>query len=148
MRSAVLKARPSCAHSVAHHPLERGRRGRVVRREHDEPRHPSPQLVHPSGRDENPVLRADARDLLMVEQPDVVRQVADQEEGVAVGGAQRRAHGSPDAGTVRAATGSGIVGLTFLQAAWLAARGETGRAVLVATAGLVLPRAARRMSPT
>ena len=68
--------------------------------------------------------------------------------GVAVGGPQRRAHGSPDAGTVRAATGSGIVGLTFLQAAWLAARGQTGRAALVASAGLVLPRAARRMSPT
>lgn len=68
--------------------------------------------------------------------------------GFAVGGPQRRAHGSPDAGTVRRATGSGIVGLTFLQAAWLAAAGRTGRAVVVASAGLVLPRAARRMSAT
>lgn len=68
--------------------------------------------------------------------------------GVAVGGPQRRAHGSPDAGTVRAATGSGIVGLTYLQAAWLAAGGSTGRAAVVAAAGLLLPRAARRMSPT
>ena len=68
--------------------------------------------------------------------------------GIAVGGPQRRAHASPDAATVRRATGSGIVGLTFLQAAWLAAAGRTGRAAVVAGAGLVLPRLARRMSPT
>lgn len=65
-----------------------------------------------------------------------------------VGVAQARAAASPDAGTVRAATGAGIGGLTLLQAAWLAARGRFLPAVVVAGASPAFRRAARVVSPT
>lgn len=65
-----------------------------------------------------------------------------------VGVAQARAAASPDAVTVRAATGAGIGGLTFLQAAWLAARGRFLPAVVVAGASPLFRRVAREVSPT
>lgn len=68
--------------------------------------------------------------------------------GVRVGRAQARAVAAPDAANVRAATGAGIGGLTFLQAAWLAARGRLPQAVVVAGASPLFRRAARAVSPT
>lgn len=68
--------------------------------------------------------------------------------GAAVGVPQARALAAPDAARVRAATGAGIGGLTLLQAAWLAARGRIRPALVVATAGPLLRRAARSVSPT
>jgi 4-hydroxybenzoate polyprenyltransferase len=67
---------------------------------------------------------------------------------VTVGGAQARTLSAPDAPTVRRATGAGIGGLTLLQAAWLASRGRPVVAAAVTTAGPLLRRAARRVSPT
>lgn len=68
--------------------------------------------------------------------------------GARVGRAQARAVVAPDAAHVRAATGAGIGGLTFLQAAWLAARGRLPQAVVVAGASPLFRRAARVVSPT
>lgn len=68
--------------------------------------------------------------------------------GARVGAAQVRAATAPDATHVRAATGAGIGGLTFLQAAWLAARGRLPQAVVVAGASPLFRRAARIVSPT
>lgn len=68
--------------------------------------------------------------------------------GARVGRAQVRAAAAPDAANVRAATGAGIGGLTFLQAAWLAARGRLPQAVVVAGASPLFRRAARAVSPT
>lgn len=68
--------------------------------------------------------------------------------GVAVGAPQARALQAPDARRAREATGAGIRGLTLLQASWLAAGGQLGRAAAVACAGPVLRRAARAVSPT
>lgn len=68
--------------------------------------------------------------------------------GAAVGVPQARAVATPDATRARAATGAGIGGLTLLQAAWLAARGRVVPALVVATAGPLLRRAARAVSPT
>lgn len=68
--------------------------------------------------------------------------------GIAVGVPQARAVATPDAPVVRAATGAGIGGLTLLQAAWLAARGQVAPAVAVAAAGPLLRVAARAVSPT
>lgn len=68
--------------------------------------------------------------------------------GTRVGAAQARAASSPDAATVRAATGAGIGGLTLLQAAWLAARGRFLAAGVVAGASPLFRRAARAVSPT
>lgn len=62
--------------------------------------------------------------------------------------AQLRAAASPDPGTVRAATGTGIGGLPLLQGAWLARRGRLGPALALLGAGPALRTAARRMSPT
>ena len=67
---------------------------------------------------------------------------------VRVGGAQARAAASPDGPRVRAATAAGIGGLTLLQAAWLAARGQVLAAAAVVGAGPLLRRAARSVSPT
>jgi len=66
----------------------------------------------------------------------------------AVGVPQARALAAPDATHARAATGAGIGGLTLLQAAWLAARGRILPAIVVATSGPLLRRAARVVSPT
>ena len=66
----------------------------------------------------------------------------------AVGVPQARALAAPDATHARAATGAGIGGLTLLQAAWLAARGRILPAIVVGTAGPLLRRAARVVSPT
>lgn len=68
--------------------------------------------------------------------------------GAAVGVPQARALAAPDATHARAATGAGIGGLTLLQAAWLAGRGRTLTAVVVATAAPLMRRAARMVSPT
>ncbi len=68
--------------------------------------------------------------------------------GARVGTAQARAVASPDAATVRSATGAGIGGLTLLQAGWLAARGRFVAASVVAGAGPLFRRAARAVSPT
>jgi hypothetical protein len=65
-----------------------------------------------------------------------------------VGRAQARALSSPDAPTVRRATGAGIGGITLLQASWLAARGRLGAAAVVVGAAPLLRRAARTVSPT
>lgn len=65
-----------------------------------------------------------------------------------VGAAQARAASSPDAVSVRAATGAGIGGLTLLQAAWLAAGGRVLPAVAVAGASPLFRRAAKVVSPT
>ncbi|TWG98998.1 4-hydroxybenzoate polyprenyltransferase [Nocardioides sp. J9] len=66
-----------------------------------------------------------------------------------VGTAQARAAATPDdAGRVRAATGTGIGGLTLLQAACLAGRGRVLPAATVAGAGPLLRRLARVVSPT
>ncbi|WP_205472113.1 SCO3242 family prenyltransferase [Nocardioides sp. SYSU D00038] len=62
--------------------------------------------------------------------------------------AQARAAVSPDAATVRRATGVGIGGLPLLQAAWLARRGRLLAAAGVAAAGPALGRATRRVSAT
>ncbi|HEX2314683.1 MAG TPA: 4-hydroxybenzoate polyprenyltransferase, partial [Thermomonospora sp.] len=65
-----------------------------------------------------------------------------------VGGAQVRAARNPDAGTVRAAVGAGILGLLPLQAAFAARR---GRPVVAGALAAVHPLArllARKVSPT
>ncbi|UMG92418.1 SCO3242 family prenyltransferase [Nocardioides sp. TF02-7] len=62
--------------------------------------------------------------------------------------AQARAVTSPDAGTVRSATGIGIGGLPLLQAAWLAQRGRPLLGAAVAAAGPLLRRATRKVSAT
>ena len=65
-----------------------------------------------------------------------------------VGGSQARALGSPDAMTVRRATGAGVRGLIPLQAALVARSGSLVTAVALVAAGPLARRAARVVSPT
>lgn len=67
---------------------------------------------------------------------------------VAVGRAQAAAVASPDAGTVRRATGGGIHGLVPLQAALIARRGAVGTAAALLALTPVLRAAARKVSST
>jgi 4-hydroxybenzoate polyprenyltransferase len=66
----------------------------------------------------------------------------------AVGTAQARAIRSPDAGTVRTATGAGIRGMMPLQAALLAANGAPRTALGLIAAGPVARAATSVVSPT
>jgi 4-hydroxybenzoate polyprenyltransferase len=66
----------------------------------------------------------------------------------AVGTAQARAIRSPDAGTVRTATGAGIRGMMPLQAALLAAHGAPRTALGLIAAGPVARAATSVVSPT
>lgn len=66
----------------------------------------------------------------------------------AVGSAQARAIRSPDADTVRAATGAGIRGMMPLQAALLAAHGAPRTALALVAAGPVVRAATKVVSPT
>jgi hypothetical protein len=65
-----------------------------------------------------------------------------------VGRSQARAAASPDAGTVRRATGAGIRGLIPLQAALTAGGGSLLGAAALVAAGPVARAAARKISPT
>lgn len=67
---------------------------------------------------------------------------------VVVGRAQAGAARDPGAARVRAATRTGITGVTLLQASWIARRGHLGAAAVVAGAAPLLRVASRRMSPT
>jgi 4-hydroxybenzoate polyprenyltransferase len=67
---------------------------------------------------------------------------------VAVARAQVAAVRSPDAVTVRTATGAGIRGLVPLQAALLAGQGASRTAVALLALGPVLRAASRKVSPT
>ncbi len=64
------------------------------------------------------------------------------------GMAQVRAVASPDAGTVRAAVGAGIMSLPALQGALIARAGAPVTGVAVAAAAPVGRRLAKRLSPT
>lgn len=65
-----------------------------------------------------------------------------------VGTAQRAAVDSPDAATVRRATGAGIRGMVPLQASLLAAGGAPAGAVALAASQWVATAAMRRIAPT
>jgi 4-hydroxybenzoate polyprenyltransferase len=67
---------------------------------------------------------------------------------LAVARPQLAALRSPDAGTVRAATGAGVRGLVPLQAALLAGQGARRTALGLLALGPVFRAAARRVSPT
>ena len=67
---------------------------------------------------------------------------------VVVGRAQLAAASSPDAATVRRATGAGIAGFPLLQSSWLARRGRWGAVAAVLGARPALRAASRRLSPT
>lgn len=68
--------------------------------------------------------------------------------GVVVGRPQAQAASDPSASTVRSATAGGIAGFPFLQASWLARRGQLGTAGAVLAARPILGIAARRLSTT
>ncbi|GAA4684998.1 SCO3242 family prenyltransferase [Nocardioides nanhaiensis] len=65
-----------------------------------------------------------------------------------VGRAQLAVATSPDAATVRRATGAGIAGFPLLQSSWLARRGRWGAVAAVLGARPALRAASRRMSTT
>lgn len=65
-----------------------------------------------------------------------------------VGRAQLAAASSPDAVTVRRATGAGIAGFPLLQSSWLARRGRWGAVAAVLGARPALRAASRRVSTT
>ncbi|PRY01729.1 SCO3242 family prenyltransferase [Allonocardiopsis opalescens] len=65
-----------------------------------------------------------------------------------VGGAQAAAAATPDAATVRAATGTGVRGLIPLQAALLARSGAVGPACALVAAAPVARAASKAVSPT
>lgn len=65
-----------------------------------------------------------------------------------VGRAQLAAATSPDAATVRRATGAGIAGFPLLQSSWLARRGRWGAVAAVLGARPALRAASRRVSTT
>ena len=67
---------------------------------------------------------------------------------VSVGRAQARAVRSPDADSIRRATGAGIRGLIPLQAAHLATAGHVRSALALITLGPLARAGARRFSPT
>lgn len=68
--------------------------------------------------------------------------------GLVVGRAQLAAAASPDAATVRRATGAGIAGFPLLQSSWLARRGRWGAVTAVLGARPALRAASRRVSTT